>query len=117
VIFLSLQVIVSERAETVDVVRCLLSYAYCSSENYSEDKELTDAAVRNILSVLENFSGLFQPSNSAESTLWQTSSSQHERFSRPPRQNVEMKRGDWICTRYANPGILNYALPGSFLAL
>ncbi|TVU36584.1 hypothetical protein EJB05_18522, partial [Eragrostis curvula] len=92
-------VIVSDRAGTVDIVRYLLSYAYCSSDNYSEDKELTDTAVRNILSVLESFSGHYQSSSTVESTLRQTSSSQHEQFSRPPRQNVEMKRGDWICTR------------------
>ncbi|GJM92773.1 hypothetical protein PR202_ga09269 [Eleusine coracana subsp. coracana] len=90
--------VVSERAETVDVVRCLLSYAYCSSDNYSEDKELTDTAARNILSVLESMSSLSQSPSSEESTLWQTSS-QHEQSSRPPRQNIEMKRGDWICTR------------------
>ncbi|OEL38644.1 Zinc finger protein VAR3, chloroplastic [Dichanthelium oligosanthes] len=42
-------VIVSERAETVDIVRYLLSYTYSSSDSYSEDKELTDSAVRNIM--------------------------------------------------------------------
>ncbi|KAL6616269.1 hypothetical protein ACP70R_038539 [Stipagrostis hirtigluma subsp. patula] len=92
-------VIVSEKAETVDIVRYLLSYAYSSSECYSEDKELTDSAVRNILAKLESFSGLSQSSVFVESALRQNSSSQNERFSRPPGQNIEMKRGDWICPR------------------
>ncbi|WVZ68430.1 hypothetical protein U9M48_017367 [Paspalum notatum var. saurae] len=92
-------VIVSERAETVDIVRYLLSYTYSSSDSYSEDKELTDSAVRNIMAELVSFSGLSQSSNVAESTPNQSYPNQHERFSRPPGQNIEMKRGDWICTR------------------
>ena len=100
------QVIVSERAETVDIVRYLLSYTYGSSDSYSEDKELTDSAVRNIMAELVSFSGLSQPSTSAESTPNQSCLSQHERFSRPLGQNIEMKRGDWICTRYATSNIL-----------
>ncbi|XP_037407082.1 zinc finger protein VAR3, chloroplastic-like [Triticum dicoccoides] len=85
----------SVRAETVDIVRYLLSYTYSSSNNYLEDKELTDSAVRNILAELVNSSGLAHTSSFVESTV----ESQPERFSRHPGQNVEMKRGDWICTR------------------
>ncbi|VAH65292.1 unnamed protein product [Triticum turgidum subsp. durum] len=85
----------SGRAETVDIVRYLLSYTYSSSNNYLEDKELTDSAVRNILAELVNSSGLAHTSSFVESTV----ESQPERFSRHPGQNVEMKRGDWICTR------------------
>ncbi|KAE8819167.1 Zinc finger protein VAR3, chloroplastic [Hordeum vulgare] len=85
----------SVRAETVDIVRYLLSYTYGSSNNYLEDKELTDSAVRNILAELVNFSGLPHTSSFVESTV----DNQPERFSRHPGQNVEMKRGDWICTR------------------
>ncbi|KAL5220490.1 hypothetical protein ABZP36_025203 [Zizania latifolia] len=89
----------SGRAETVDIVRYLLSYAYSSQDNYSEDKELTDSAVRNILAELANFSGLPQTSSYVESTLGQDILDRQERFSRPTGQNIEMKRGDWICTR------------------
>uniref|UniRef100_A0A453FSI0 RanBP2-type domain-containing protein n=1 Tax=Aegilops tauschii subsp. strangulata TaxID=200361 RepID=A0A453FSI0_AEGTS len=85
----------SVRAETVDIVRYLLSYTYSSSNNYLEDKELTDSAVRNILAELVNSSGLPHSFSFAEPTV----ESQPERFSRHPGQNVEMKRGDWICTR------------------
>ncbi|VAH81246.1 unnamed protein product [Triticum turgidum subsp. durum] len=85
----------SVRAVTVDIVRYLLSYTYSSSDNYLEDKELTDSAVRNILAELVNSSGLPHTSSFVESTV----ESQPERFSRHPGQNVEMKRGDWICTR------------------
>lgn len=100
------QVILSERAGTVDIIRYLLSYTYSSSESYSEGKELIDSAVRNIMAELVSFTGLSQSSSFAESNPKQSSLSQHERFSRPQGQNIEMKRGDWICTRYANSNIL-----------
>ncbi|KAF8716817.1 hypothetical protein HU200_025913 [Digitaria exilis] len=92
-------VILSERAGTVDIIRYLLSYTYSSSESYSEGKELIDSAVRNIMAELVSFTGLSQSSSFAESNPKQSSLSQHERFSRPQGQNIEMKRGDWICTR------------------
>ena len=100
------QVTVSERAETVDIVRYLLSYTYSSSDSYSEDKELIDSAVRNIMAELVSFCGLSQSSSFAESTPKQSSLSQHGRISRPPGQNIEMKRGDWICTRYSDSTII-----------
>lgn len=100
------QVIQSGRAETVDIVRSLLSYTYSSSDSYSIDKELTDSAVRNILAELVSSCGLSQTSTFVESTAGQNSLSQHERFCRPPGQNIEMKRGDWICTRYVSSGFL-----------
>ncbi|XP_015688326.1 zinc finger protein VAR3, chloroplastic [Oryza brachyantha] len=89
----------SERAETIDIVRYLLSYAYGSPDSCSKDKELTDTAVRNILAEFVSFSGFPQTSSYVESTTGQNTLGQHERFSRPPGQNIEMKRGDWICTR------------------
>jgi hypothetical protein len=55
---------------------------------------------------LVSFSCLSQSSSFAESTPKKSSLSQHERVSRPPGQNIEMKRGDWICIRYANSIIL-----------
>ena len=90
----------SVRAETVDIVRYLLSYAYSSSDSYVEDKELTDSAVRNILAELVNSGGLSSTSSFVESTVGQNTLSHPERFSRHSGQNVEMKRGDWICTRF-----------------
>uniref|UniRef100_A0A0D9V734 RanBP2-type domain-containing protein n=1 Tax=Leersia perrieri TaxID=77586 RepID=A0A0D9V734_9ORYZ len=91
-------VIQSERAETIDIVRYLVSYAYSSPDTYSKDKELTDSAVRNILAELVSSSGSPQTPSYLESTIGQNTG-QHERFSRPSGQNIEMKRGDWICTR------------------
>ncbi|CAO2166807.1 unnamed protein product [Urochloa humidicola] len=92
-------VIVSERAKTIDIIRYLLSYTYSSPDSFAEDKELIDSAVRNIMAELVSFSSVSQSLGFAESTPKQSSLSQHERFSRPPGQNIEMKRGDWICTR------------------
>lgn len=109
------QVIVSERAGTVDIIRYLLSYTYSSSESYSEGKELIDSAVRNIMAELVSFTGLSQSSSFAESNPKQSSLSQHERFLRPPVQNIEMKRGDWICTRYANSTFYFFCTIGFFL--
>jgi hypothetical protein len=94
------QAMESVRAETVDIVRYLLSYAYSSSDSYIEDKELIDSAVRNILAELVNSSGLSSTSSFVESSVGQNTLGQPERFSRPPGQNIEMKRGDWICTRF-----------------
>jgi hypothetical protein len=94
------QAMESVKAETVDIVRYLLSYAYSSSGSYVEDKELTDSAVRNILAELVNSSGLSSTSSFVDSTVGQNTLGQPERFSRPLGQNVEMKRGDWICTRF-----------------
>uniref|UniRef100_A0A0E0C9G7 RanBP2-type domain-containing protein n=1 Tax=Oryza meridionalis TaxID=40149 RepID=A0A0E0C9G7_9ORYZ len=84
----------SERAETIDIVRYLLSYAYGSPGSYLKDKELTDSAVRNILAEFVSSSGFPQTSSYAESTARQNTLG-----SSPPGQNIEMKRGDWICTR------------------
>lgn len=97
------QVTQSERAETIDIVRYLLSYAYGSPVSYLKDKELTDSAVRNILAEFVSFSGFPQTSSYAESTARQNTLG-----SRPPGQNIEMKRGDWICTRYASSLLLSF---------
>lgn len=93
----------SERAETIDIVRYLLSYAYGSPVSYLKDKELTDSAVRNILAEFVSFSGFPQTSSYAESTARQNTLG-----SRPPGQNIEMKRGDWICTRYASSLLVSF---------
>ncbi|XP_072954225.1 zinc finger protein VAR3, chloroplastic [Typha angustifolia] len=93
----------SERAETVDVIRYLLSYL-CSHHdtldpNYSKAKELTDASVRNLLAELVNAGATVQASSFTESTPRDLPLRQSEQIFRPPGKNIEMKRGDWICPK------------------
>lgn len=92
----------SDRAQTVDVMRYLLSYAY-DSLNISEGiksthSELVEASVRGMLSEFVNMSGAGQSSKISESTPGQVPIS-YEQSSRSPMQNIEMKRGDWICPK------------------
>ncbi|XP_010922880.1 zinc finger protein VAR3, chloroplastic [Elaeis guineensis] len=86
-------------AQTVDVMRYLLSYA-CNhpitlDENYLKARELIEASVRNLLVELVNVSSAGRESSSTESPRQERL--RHEQFSRPLSQNIEMKRGDWIC--------------------
>ncbi|KAG1338220.1 zinc finger protein VAR3, chloroplastic [Cocos nucifera] len=85
--------------QMVDVMRYLLSYA-CNhpvtiDENYLKDRELIEASVRNLLVELVNVSLAGQEPSSTESP--RQAPLRHEQFSRPLGQNIEMKRGDWIC--------------------
>ena len=93
----------SERAQTVDVMRYVLSYAYdCLSASEGmkhKDAELVEASVRSLLVEFVNMSRTVQFSNFTEFTPRQPPVS-HEQFSRPPPgQIIEMKRGDWICPK------------------
>ena len=92
----------SERAQTVDVMRYVLSYAYDSlsvSEGIKhKDTEFVESSVWSLLAEFVNMSGMVQFSKFTESTPRQSPVS-HEQFSRSPGQNIEMKRGDWICSK------------------
>ncbi|XP_057506807.1 zinc finger protein VAR3, chloroplastic-like [Actinidia eriantha] len=92
----------SDKARTVDLMKYLLSYASkptLSSERGSLHRgELIESAVRNLLSELARLGcGISAPEPSA--------SVQHQLLDRcgqtprPIGQNIEMKRGDWICAR------------------
>lgn len=89
-------------AQTVDVMRYLLSYACnhpsTSDENYLKGRELIEASVRNVLVELARVSSAGRESISTESAPRQ-SPPRHEQFLRPIGQNIEMKRGDWICPK------------------
>ena len=93
----------SDKAHTVDLMKYLLSYA--SKPTFSSERgslhrgELIESAVRNLLSELARLGcGISVPEPSA--------SVQHQfldrcgQTPRPIGQNIEMKRGDWICARY-----------------
>lgn len=85
----------------VDLMRFLLSYANnvaSFEENNLHNRELAESSVRNLLSELAQLSY-----NAPESNL-SGSVQNHfpDRYGQTPRslgQNIEMKRGDWICPR------------------
>ncbi|XP_020114325.1 zinc finger protein VAR3, chloroplastic, partial [Ananas comosus] len=93
-------VLESETAKTVDIIRYLLSYIFnpdgTVDASNSKAKELTEASVRNLFAELVSVSGTVRATSILESTR-QPPLQQHEQLSRPPGQNIEMKRGDWIC--------------------
>ncbi|KAK1292954.1 hypothetical protein QJS10_CPB17g01525 [Acorus calamus] len=89
-------VLESERAQTVDLMRYLLSYACNSlvaSYQDSNNRELVETSVRNLLNELVNANGTINKTNFAEPILRQSVGSQ------PLGQNIEMKKGDWICLK------------------
>lgn len=96
----------SDKAHTIDLMRFLLSHVsncLVSSEmSIDYNKEAVESSVRYLLNELSNLS-----SSTAESNL---SGSVQNQFPgrygqappsrpRPSGQNIEMKRGDWICPR------------------
>ncbi|KAJ8461132.1 hypothetical protein OPV22_034058 [Ensete ventricosum] len=93
------KVLESERAQTVDIMRYLLSYA-CNStatrdESFLTTRDLTETAIRSLLSQLFRLSVTSPAARLTE--MRQTVTKQH--FSRPTGQNIEMKKGDWICPK------------------
>ncbi|PKA51180.1 Zinc finger protein VAR3, chloroplastic [Apostasia shenzhenica] len=99
----------SEKAETIDLMRYLLSYVYkhfpAVSENHFKADELVEASVRKLLVELLNLNGTLWKSELTDSTATEftlahdQSPGPPEQLSRPPGQSVEMKRGDWICPK------------------
>ncbi|CAJ1918930.1 unnamed protein product [Sphenostylis stenocarpa] len=94
-------VLETDRANTVDLMKFLLSYAsdpFVPSEGNSLNKRnLIESSVRNLFGELFKLSYSAPPPNSFDSVQSQMSG----RFgqTRPPGQKIEMKRGDWICPR------------------
>ncbi|XP_058078207.1 zinc finger protein VAR3, chloroplastic [Magnolia sinica] len=91
-----------EKAQTVDVMRFLLSNAYsplvASDQNNRNNRELVEASMRNLLSELVGLSGSVRESGFIESMPRQFPTG-YGQSPRPVGQNIEMKRGDWICTK------------------
>lgn len=90
------------KAQTVDIMRYLLSYMYkpfsSSNGNQLKDSESVETSVRKLFLELFNFSGTVWGSKLPESTKTELPLG-HEQLSRPPGQSIEMKRGDWICKK------------------
>ncbi|XP_020591623.1 zinc finger protein VAR3, chloroplastic [Phalaenopsis equestris] len=92
-----------EKAQTIDIMRYLLSYMYklyspSNGNNQFKDYEVVETSVRKLLLELFNFSGTLWKSKLAEPTETVLPLG-NEQLSRPPGQSFEMKRGDWICQK------------------
>lgn len=91
----------SDKANMVDLMKFMLSYAsnclVSSERNILYNRNLVESVVRNLFSDLFKLSYSAPGPNSFDSVQSQIPG----RFGRtmPPGQNIEMKRGDWICPR------------------
>ncbi|KAK6944534.1 Zinc finger, RanBP2-type [Dillenia turbinata] len=94
----------TEKAQTVDLMRYLLSYAsnYVDSVERSNlhNSKQVESSVQNLLC------GILEANQCALPVDLSMPTSMHREFtgslgqtSRPVGQNIEMKRGDWICLR------------------
>lgn len=94
-------VLESDIARTVDVVKFLLSYASNPSvapeKGNLHNRELVESSVRNLLSELAVH--LSSPSSSLFNPEQRQTSVEYGQTPRPTAQNIEMKRGDWICPK------------------
>ncbi|XP_024923465.3 zinc finger protein VAR3, chloroplastic isoform X2 [Ziziphus jujuba] len=92
----------SDKVQTVDLMRFILSYAsnpiFPSKSNNYNNRELVEPSVRNLLSELAKLCYCAPESRSFGSGPSQFPD-RNGRTLRPLGQNIEMKRGDWICPR------------------
>ncbi|KAI9187437.1 hypothetical protein LWI28_028151 [Acer negundo] len=100
--FLGNNALVTDKANTIDLMRFLLSYASNLSAslvtNNVYHRELVESSVRNLLGELAKLSNITPESNLSGSVQSQFP----DRYGQNPRtfgQKIEMKRGDWICSR------------------
>lgn len=86
----------------VDLMKYILSYAsnpsLSSERNGLYSKELVELSVRNLLHELGKLSSGPPKMNITASE--EQFSGGYGQTSGPIRQNIEMKRGDWICPKY-----------------
>ncbi|XP_068664047.1 zinc finger protein VAR3, chloroplastic [Aristolochia californica] len=91
-----------QEAGTVDVMHFLLSHAYnrlvVSDQNNYRNKELVEASIKNLLNELIGLSGATRQLDFAEPASRQLPVG-YGQSPRPFGQNIEMKRGDWICSK------------------
>ncbi|KAL2464296.1 Zinc finger protein VAR3 [Forsythia ovata] len=94
-------VLESDKASMVDLMKYILSYAsnpsLSSERNGLYSKELVESSVRNLLHELGKLS-CGPPKMSMPASEEQFSGG-YGQTSGPHRQNIEMKRGDWICPK------------------
>lgn len=111
------KVLESGKAEMVDLMKYLLSYAsnpsVSSERNNLYSRDHIESSVRNLLSDLTEMSSRAPMSNLSAPEQYQVSEV-HRQTPRPLGQNIEMKRGDWICPKYVIRVILFYLNPFCF---
>jgi hypothetical protein len=86
-----------EKAETIDLVRFLLSYA-SKFENNSSDV-VSDASVKNLLVELITLSSTTRLPNFTVPNQRRSLLQQQDQFSRPAGQTISRKAGDWFCSK------------------
>ncbi|XP_027068239.2 zinc finger protein VAR3, chloroplastic [Coffea arabica] len=95
-------VLESDKPNMVDIMKYILSYAsnpsVSSEENNLYSRELIESSVRNLLSQMTELSFADPAIEVPASEQYQLHGG-NEQTARPLRQNVEMKRGDWICPK------------------
>lgn len=95
------QVLESESTQTVDIMRYLLSNVYISTSNHTQNfrsSDLIGTSTRSLFAELMSLINASSYTNSAELTS-QRNFINHGQLSRQVGQNIEMKRGDWICQK------------------
>ncbi|CAN1768511.1 Zinc finger protein VAR3, chloroplastic [Linum perenne] len=95
----------SERPQTVDIMKFLVS---CASNvmPFGDNKEAVELCVRNIFSQLSSFSYKTTLSYQPSSVVQNQYGDSYAQGPKPVGPNIEMKRGDWICSRC---NFLNFA--------
>lgn len=95
-------VVDTHKANMVDLMKFMLSYAsnclVSSERNSLYNRNLVESAVRNLFGELFKLSYSAPGPNSFDSVQSQMTGDRLGR-TMPHGQNIEMKRGDWICTR------------------
>ncbi|PNY07279.1 zinc finger protein VAR3 chloroplastic-like [Trifolium pratense] len=92
----------TDKANMVDLMKFMLSYAsnclVSSERNSPYNRNLVESSVRNLFGELFKLSYSAPGPNSFDSEQNQMPGGRFGRTT-PPGQNIEMKRGDWICPR------------------
>lgn len=92
-----------DNANTVDLMKYILSYAskptVSSEKNSLYSRELIESSCRNLLRELVEVS-CGAPAVNLPPAEQYDFSGRYGQTSRPIRQNIVMKRGDWICQKY-----------------
>ncbi|KAG7551020.1 Zinc finger RanBP2-type [Arabidopsis thaliana x Arabidopsis arenosa] len=90
-----------EKASTVDLMRLLLSYVVdvaSSEESKHHNQEIMESSVRNLLSQIAKMS-FGTPESNVRGTMQNQFSDRNGQAVGAFQKNIEMKRGDWICSR------------------